>query len=710
MTGASLLASIQQRSWAIMKMVEDLPSSRSVAASSVDTARSDVQRLLEGVINQAVYEKERATDDGDAVTRLRPLLQYLSETVLIVDRLFGRISSDVPTSLVRAVIREIAKLGKGEVRPLITIGGPGNYETHPSDLWEVLYDPVLVPNIEVPEQRVRFFAIPSLEGGRALWLPIAAGHEVAHIALMDDNIVGALGITEWLTLAGMEAANLPIRGGDTTTPQDRLDLCHEILTKWTVEILCDLYAVRRFGPAGIAAQCDFLASIAAELDDVELDDSHPPAIFRAQMMIGDATGADTAFEPMFAAWRGWVDATPAQHAPEVQLLLDIIAEHRDGLVEALERADMPKRPYDMDDREPVVTELVKWFRAGISGVETVAGKDVKRADILNAGWIARLGGSQEPPIQAAASLETVDALVAKSLDLADFGRLWRKYSEAKDDETAQVQGIDGEEAEPVRALTHTQPGALTKEALFERFHLAQCEVEQEDHLAQGLVVFPSRTRNVSGASVDVRLGRQFIVFRRSSTSAFSALDHNQRPTEMQERVEKDWGGLFVLHPGELVLASTLEYIRLPQDLTAQVITRSSYGRLGLLCATAVQVQPTFTGCLTLELVNLGQVPLVLTPGERVAQLIFSTVVPPVPEVEAKYQFPTGPQFSRVSDDPDLKVLRLISNAGPSVSRRQGREWISSPSITRVTTAPCPTEQLGISTSKSPSPSVLTNAS
>ena len=80
---------------------------------------------------------------------------------------------------------------------------------------------------------------------------------------------------------------------------------------------------------------------------------------------------------------------------------------------------------------------------------------------------------------------------------------------------------------------------------------------------------------------------------------------------------------------------------------------------GLLSATAVQVQPRFTGCLTLELVNLGQMPLTLTPGERVAQLVFTKVHPPVDTVNAKYSYPTGPQFSRVATDPDLDVLRRI---------------------------------------------------
>ena len=97
---------------------------------------------------------------------------------------------------------------------------------------------------------------------------------------------------------------------------------------------------------------------------------------------------------------------------------------------------------------------------------------------------------------------------------------------------------------------------------------------------------------------------------------------------------------------------------MPEDLTAKVVTRSSYGRLGLLCATAIQVHPGFRGCLTLELVNLGQMPLTITPGERIAQLVFSTVTDDVNRYsESKYQYPTEPEFSKIQDDAEAGTLK-----------------------------------------------------
>ncbi len=145
---------------------------------------------------------------------------------------------------------------------------------------------------------------------------------------------------------------------------------------------------------------------------------------------------------------------------------------------------------------------------------------------------------------------------------------------------------------------------------------------------------------------------------------------------LQQRVHKAWGERFILHPGELVLAATLEYIVTPQDVVAQVITRSSYGRLGLITATAVQVQPGSRGCITLELVNHGDTPIALSPGARVAQLMLIGLPYSSPAVAGKYWFPVGPEFSRVEEDPDAPRLRRIAEqARPSTGRHDAGERV-----------------------------------
>jgi dCTP deaminase len=172
-----------------------------------------------------------------------------------------------------------------------------------------------------------------------------------------------------------------------------------------------------------------------------------------------------------------------------------------------------------------------------------------------------------------------------------------------------------------------------------------------------LVVTPllDREGQTSGNAIDVRLGNEFIITQRTS---FPAIDPTQesvienRIGQYQEHIRLSFREKFVLHPNQLILASTLEYIALPSKLSAYVIGRSSWGRLGLIIATATVVSPCFKGCITLELVNLGEAPVILYPGIRIAQLVLHTV-----EGEGvytgRYNCPTGPEFSLIHKDKEI---------------------------------------------------------
>src|SRR6185503_3243963 len=87
---------------------------------------------------------------------------------------------------------------------------------------------------------------------------------------------------------------------------------------------------------------------------------------------------------------------------------------------------------------------------------------------------------------------------------------------------------------------------------------------------------------------------------------------------------------FLIHPGDLVLAITQEFIALPNDVMAFVEGKSGLGRLGLFVATATQVAPGFHGVVVLELANAGTVPLELQPETPIAQLVFQVMTDPVP--------------------------------------------------------------------------------
>jgi len=137
-------------------------------------------------------------------------------------------------------------------------------------------------------------------------------------------------------------------------------------------------------------------------------------------------------------------------------------------------------------------------------------------------------------------------------------------------------------------------------------------------------------RQVSEGSVDVRLGHQFLIFNRAT--GLTAINPRNRETltrelqgHHQRLLQISYGREFYLHPGDFVIARTFEYLNLPSNWLAYVVGRSSWGRLGIVIATATFVNPGFKGTITLEIGNLGQVPVVLVPLMRIAQLVFHEI-------------------------------------------------------------------------------------
>jgi len=182
--------------------------------------------------------------------------------------------------------------------------------------------------------------------------------------------------------------------------------------------------------------------------------------------------------------------------------------------------------------------------------------------------------------------------------------------------------------------------------------------------SERLVVTPilDRESQLGNYSIDLRLANQFIIFKLENLEAFNPLNKAKFDLlRFQEPKIIPFGGEIVLHPGSLMLGATFEYIKMPTNLEAQVEGRSSWARLGLVIATATSVDPGFSGSITLELSNLSKTPIVLTPGVRICQMIFRATTSNVEyKEERKYNHPIGPQFSKIFDDSELKILNSIS--------------------------------------------------
>jgi dCTP deaminase len=155
---------------------------------------------------------------------------------------------------------------------------------------------------------------------------------------------------------------------------------------------------------------------------------------------------------------------------------------------------------------------------------------------------------------------------------------------------------------------------------------------------------------VQPSSIDVRIDRLFRVFK---NSRYPYIDVKQPMEDLTELVQAEGDEPFILHPGEFVLASTLERITLPDDLVARLEGKSSLGRLGLLIhSTAGFIDPGWDGHVTLELSNVANLPITIYVGMRIGQLSFVRLTEPAEtpygsdSVGSKYQGQTGPTPSR----------------------------------------------------------------
>jgi dCTP deaminase len=130
------------------------------------------------------------------------------------------------------------------------------------------------------------------------------------------------------------------------------------------------------------------------------------------------------------------------------------------------------------------------------------------------------------------------------------------------------------------------------------------------------------------ASIDLRLGHHFRVAKRTKVSHLNRQDvqYEESLGRYNDQYFVQIGDFFVLHPRQFVMGETLEWIHLPRDLAGEVAGRSSWARDGLVIATATGIQPSYSGIITLELTNVGEIPLYLYPGLRICQLFLSEVV------------------------------------------------------------------------------------
>ena len=157
-----------------------------------------------------------------------------------------------------------------------------------------------------------------------------------------------------------------------------------------------------------------------------------------------------------------------------------------------------------------------------------------------------------------------------------------------------------------------------------------CDTDIEQYLDDGIITISPRPDNskINGATIDLRLGNSFRVFREYSAPYIDVSGPREEVSAQLERVMSDEIIIgddepFFLHPGELALATTMESVKLPANIIGWLDGRSSLARLGLMVhVTAHRIDPGWEGKIVLEFYNSGKLPLALRPNMIIGALSF----------------------------------------------------------------------------------------
>ncbi len=183
------------------------------------------------------------------------------------------------------------------------------------------------------------------------------------------------------------------------------------------------------------------------------------------------------------------------------------------------------------------------------------------------------------------------------------------------------------------------------------------DVDIRRYLAEGKIrIAPELPPDQYGScSVDFRLGNEFSIFEHSKYPYIDLRNKVEIQKLMRTIVVPD-GEPFILQPREFALAITHETLELDDDVLGRLEGRSSLGRIGIIVhGTAGLFDPGWAGKATLELSNLGIMPVALYPGMRICSMTFEQLsgpssMPYRKKPGNKYAGQTSPLASKLSGE------------------------------------------------------------
>lgn len=184
-------------------------------------------------------------------------------------------------------------------------------------------------------------------------------------------------------------------------------------------------------------------------------------------------------------------------------------------------------------------------------------------------------------------------------------------------------------------------------------------------------------KRIGPDGIDFRLGFTFLVFERNKQAYIDP----RRPDTLKgstRQVDVKAGEPFIIHPHELVLATTLERLTIADDILGRLEGRSSLGRLGIIVhSTASIFHPGWDGTATMELGNLGVMPVALYPRMRICMFTFERLSSPAERpygsTPSKYQGQSGPLASGISEELDEELGEERLHKGKQSQLFEGEE-------------------------------------
>src|SRR5882762_4700283 len=220
--------------------------------------------------------------------------------------------------------------------------------------------------------------------------------------------------------------------------------------------------------------------------------------------------------------------------------------------------------------------------------------------------------------------------------------------------------------------------------------MRQYEVNHPYNLVITPLIYEDESDIFDADSVDLRLGCHFLLPKTLDQPFFSP--DRESATSLHVKVHVPLGQFLVVPAHQTILGATLEFIKLPSDVSGQVLTKSSVARTFIIVETAPWIHPQYRGCLTLEIANVSNTPVLLYPGRSICQLVLMHVVQEKNtrgskrgernrkgdvKPDTSYFGPVYPEAPKFKDPQDdlLKIgVRKVASLKKKQLVRENEEW------------------------------------